>query len=266
MAVRSGHEDAWPQRCVRKHFVGSLQRGKFVGAAVLGERRLVELHTRSAAYRELFEEPLVLLEQPVEQIECRESVLLGSRRNLRQQQQRHGAEHDGPKFDALGHGTIELVEQRGRIQSEDGVLVEFRLAVVVVAPEPADEFEGREVCAATAHREVEIEWVEFVDERTESLRDRTEQQCVVEHVVVVGERVAGDLRQSGGEQFTPHVLLQFATDRDDLGAGAVPVPVGIESTLEFTTGSDARVTENARAVACHAGIDLSLNAVAVGAA
>jgi len=259
MPVRTGDEDAGTQRCVRQRLVRLGQRAQFFRCAVLGERRLVQLDARGAGLRELLEQPLVLRQQLVQQVEGREAVPLRRRTDLRQQEQRHGSQHDGTQFDPARLRPLELVHHGLGPQRELGVLVEFGLTVVVVGAEEPHQFERREVRPATCHREVEVQRIELALERCEPLGHGTEQQRVVEYVVVVGERVARDLGQTGRGELTPRLLLEVPGDGDEFFLRARAVPVGLEGTLEFAARSDAGIPQDAGSVCCGAGhaVDLS---------
>ena len=236
-------QDRGPVGRLAEAGVRAAQRGQFGLGAVRRERGLVELHplrARVGQRRQQFDVPV---DQPVQQVQRREA-LGRARRGLGQQQERHRADEHRPGRDTEGERLAELGDGLVPDQREPGRRVQFRHQVVVVGVEPLGQLQRRHAVPPAGRGEVGVQPGQ--SEVAEPPGHGVEQHGRVEHVVVVGERVAGHGVQARGGQLPPRVRAQFAGYRgQDVRVGAAR-PVRLHRALQLAARSDPGEAQHGR--------------------
>ena len=223
--------------------MSAAQLAQLLGGGVGREGRFVELHPLRPGSPQLHQQLGVGVQQLGQFLQGPESSRsssggLGQQQEGERTEQHRSSGHPG--FQRL----LEVLHGGAVGEREPRLRADFRHQVVVVGVEPLRHLQRWRGFRTAGHGEVGVQRAEA--QFGVALGHGAEGDGGVQHVVVVGERAAGDGVQAGTAQFANGGDAQFPGGGAQFRFAGAGRPVGLQGSFELPLGSDARVAEDGR--------------------
>ena len=229
---------------VTKNLVGGLESSLDLGSKVVDENGLINLNILGTSSLKLRQQVNVDGDKVVD---LGDRVHASTTVGLGKGQERDGTQEDGAGSDTSSLGLVELADGlRVGGKSEDLVVRQSRLDVVVVAVEPLDHLQGGDIDASllvtTTHGKVGVKGVEVVLAVT--LGDDVEQLDVVKDLIVEGKVVGGDAVNTSSLLDLPVLQTQTLALGEEVITRDLATPVGFRGLLQVTETAHTGETQN----------------------